>query len=243
MIENERLYCVYIHINKHNNKKYIGITCRPVEVRWNNGKGYIQNKHFWNAIQKIGWDNFEHLVVASGLLKVAAHKLERFLIKSYNTTDPAFGYNHSIGGEGGARYLTEAEKTTARKQTLKKRYAQLKQDETKYKQYLESNNTIHKTAYNDPVKNKRIRSRLNACKQKYRQNPEFLKKDREATNKVRAEVKQLRAQLLELIKEFPDKFTLEEVELITARRKSNGDYVCQSKLKLQKILENITETI
>ena len=44
--KNSRLYCVYMHTNKLNNKKYIGITCRSVEVRWNSGKGYKLNRHF-----------------------------------------------------------------------------------------------------------------------------------------------------------------------------------------------------
>ena len=51
-------------------KKYVGQTCQRPEKRWNNGRGYIENIYFWRSIQKYGWDNFEHEVVASNLTKV-----------------------------------------------------------------------------------------------------------------------------------------------------------------------------
>lgn len=44
-------YVVYMHVLP-NKKRYIGITCRKPEYRWNYGKGYIENKHFYNAILK-----------------------------------------------------------------------------------------------------------------------------------------------------------------------------------------------
>ena len=235
--KNSRLYCVYMHTNKLNNKKYIGITCRPVEVRWRDGKGYKLNRHFWSAIQKYGWDNFIHEILALNLSKEEAQKLEVELISVYNTTDKNFGYNVSIGGEGGARYSTEEEKLAARKVTVKKRYAKLKSDEIKYKKYLETNNMIHYESYHDPLKHDKKRARLNKNKQKYRQNPDFLKKDREATRKIKQEVKELRKQLLLLLSESPDSFSAEDIRIITERRASNGDFVCQSKLKLKKILE------
>ena len=235
--KNSRLYCVYMHTNKLNNKKYIGITCRPVEVRWRDGKGYKLNRHFWSAIQKYGWDNFIHEILALNLSKEEAQKLEVELISVYNTTDENFGYNVSIGGEGGARYSTEEEKIAARKITMKKRYAKLKSDEIKYKKYLETNNKIHNESYHDPLKHDKKRARLNKNKQKYRQNPDFLKKDREATRKLKQEVKELRKQLLLLLSESPDSFSAEDIRIITERRAANGDFVCQSKLKLKKILE------
>lgn len=34
------MYTVYIHINKQNKKKYIGITSMSVKERWKNGYGY-----------------------------------------------------------------------------------------------------------------------------------------------------------------------------------------------------------
>ena len=92
---------VYMHTSP-NGKRYIGITCRPLAQRWGkDGKGYKENHHFWNAIQKYGWDNFKHEIVASELSLDDACTKEKELIRMYNATDPNFGYNHTDGGQAG----------------------------------------------------------------------------------------------------------------------------------------------
>ena len=48
-------FTVYMHTNRLNNKKYIGITCQDPKKRWRNGKGY-KNGYFASAINKYGWD-------------------------------------------------------------------------------------------------------------------------------------------------------------------------------------------
>lgn len=108
-------YTVYMHITP-SNKRYIGITCRKPEYRWNNGKGYSQNNHFYNAILKYGWDNIEHIIVADELSKETACEMEKLLIKEYKTTDPDNGYNHSTGGDGGSAGVVFTEE---RKQKLR----------------------------------------------------------------------------------------------------------------------------
>ena len=237
MQKTDRKYCVYIHTNLLNNKKYIGITCRQPEVRWNRGRGYYQNVHFWRAIEKVGWDNFSHEIVAEGLTKQDAHRLEMKLIKFHKTTNSDFGYNHSCGGEGGARYLTEVDKVAARKLSHKKRYEKLKQDTSKYADYLSANNELHKKRYHDPSTHDQMRERLNNSKRQYRKSAEFLEKDRAATKKIKEEVKAIRAELLTLLQMLPNDFTEEEIYLITARKETNKDYVCQSKIKLKNILD------
>ena len=94
-----RRYAVYMHISP-SNKKYIGITCQKPERRWQNGRGYRWNQYFHRAIEKYGWDNFQHIIIARGLDKEEAKWLEMELIKEFDTTDKYKGYNITIGGEG-----------------------------------------------------------------------------------------------------------------------------------------------
>ena len=76
----ENNFCVYIHISP-SNKKYVGITSRKPSLRWSGGNGYKNNEHFYRAIQKYGWGNFQHLIVAKNLTKEEACKAEIDLIK------------------------------------------------------------------------------------------------------------------------------------------------------------------
>lgn len=89
-----------MHVNKTNGKKYIGIThYQNLNRRWINGKGYFRNKHFSDAIEKYGWDGFEHIVISENLSKEQACSLERELILKYDTQNKEKGYNITDGGE------------------------------------------------------------------------------------------------------------------------------------------------
>lgn len=88
-----RKFCLYAHINMINGKIYIGQTCNPLYKRWKDGLGYIGNKHFYNSINKYGWDNFKHISLIENLNGDYANIIEKELIKKYNTTNPDFGYN------------------------------------------------------------------------------------------------------------------------------------------------------
>ena len=94
------MYIVYQHKNKINSKVYIGITSRTPEERWgSNGCNYKSSPYFYNAIQKYGWDNFEHNILYTNLTKEEACKKEQELIKSFNSMNREFGYNSTSGGE------------------------------------------------------------------------------------------------------------------------------------------------
>lgn len=118
-------YCVYAHINKANGKIYIGQTCRKLRERWSNGLGYRGRNRFWGAIQKYGWDGFEHEVIASNLTKEEADNFERLLIKKLDTINPDFGYNMTLGGEGCAGCFPSDETRNKISEKAKERFEDL----------------------------------------------------------------------------------------------------------------------
>ena len=80
------MYTVYQHKNKINGKVYIGITSQKLEQRWGSqGCNYKSSPHFYSAIQKYGWDNFEHNILFADLTKEQACLKEQELIKEYNS--------------------------------------------------------------------------------------------------------------------------------------------------------------
>jgi hypothetical protein len=95
-----RNYKLYVHIVP-NGKRYYGITGTKPKYRWNHGKGYDKNKHFASAIKKYGWNNIQHIILHEGLDKEEAGELEQYMIQWYNTNNPNYGYNISLGGETG----------------------------------------------------------------------------------------------------------------------------------------------
>ena len=96
----DRRWCVYMHTNKINNKVYVGQTCLNPERRWRkDGAGYKNCTYFWRAIQKYGWDSFEHIIVAENLTKEEADTMEKDLIALYDTTNILKGYNLTCGGD------------------------------------------------------------------------------------------------------------------------------------------------
>ena len=95
-------YYIYCYTNKYNNKKYIGQTKHPKEIRSGvNGWKYERCPKFWAAIQKYGWDNFIYSILKEGLTLEEANKWEQYYIEYYHTwvDDPQCqGYNLSKGG-------------------------------------------------------------------------------------------------------------------------------------------------
>lgn len=82
-----------------NGKKYIGITCqKDLNRRWDSGRGYKTQTLMARALEKFGWDSVRHDILATGLSKEEAEKMEIEMIKVHQTTNPAFGYNVDNGG-------------------------------------------------------------------------------------------------------------------------------------------------
>lgn len=121
-------FTVYMHVNKSNNKIYVGITQRDPELRWLSGHGYPHNPHFNSAIKQYGWDNFEHIIFMDGLSEYDACHIEQLLIKFYNTTNREYGYNMSTGGEFGGAGVKRSEESRKKMSEAAKRRMPLPPD-------------------------------------------------------------------------------------------------------------------
>ena len=62
----EKKFCVYAHIFP-NGKRYIGITSKHPNARWESGNGYRDGSPIRNAINKYGWENFEHIILEENI--------------------------------------------------------------------------------------------------------------------------------------------------------------------------------
>lgn len=90
------LWNIYKHTNKINNWSYVGRTAQKPTKRWGkNGQGYKKQAKFWNAIQKYGWDNFTHEIVAWVDNEELAIAEEIYQKIKYDTI--ANGYNVMLG--------------------------------------------------------------------------------------------------------------------------------------------------
>ena len=106
-------YTVYVH-ECPNGKRYVGITIQKPNDRWKNGVGYRNNRHFFNAILKYGWDNITHTILHEGLSRAEACELEQKYIREFDSINN--GYNHSIGGNAsslGFHHTEEAKRKIA----------------------------------------------------------------------------------------------------------------------------------
>lgn len=113
-------YIIYMHKNKINNKVYIGQTkCKDPNKRWRNGTHY-KNTYFGNAIKKYGWNNFEHIILESGIKSLdEANQKEQYYIKKYNSNQSQYGYNLTSGGNN---FKLNEEMRKQRSEEMKKRW-------------------------------------------------------------------------------------------------------------------------
>lgn len=101
-------YTVYVHTFP-NGKRYVGITCQDVKRRWRDGKGY-EGQVVYGAILKYGWNNVRHEILFDGLTKEQAEEEEKALIKRYDTTSHANGYNVELGGNATGKVSDESKR-------------------------------------------------------------------------------------------------------------------------------------
>ena len=96
----KRNYKIYMHKNKINGKVYIGQTYTDLQSRFGkNGIRYKSCPLFYNAIQKYGWENFEHIILEENIDNSnIANEKEKYYISLYNSTNNNYGYNIQNGG-------------------------------------------------------------------------------------------------------------------------------------------------
>ena len=90
-------YLVYLHRNKINHKCYVGQTCQKPEDRWGkNGWHYRDQQYFYRAIQKYGWDNFDHLILEDDIPAEKIDERECYWAGYYHALAPE-GYSLQVG--------------------------------------------------------------------------------------------------------------------------------------------------
>lgn len=88
---------IYKYTNKINQKVYIGQTCQTLRERaGKNGYRYKHCLHFYAAICKYGWENFEPEILEYIADQSIADEREIYYIKQYDSITS--GYNIDRGG-------------------------------------------------------------------------------------------------------------------------------------------------
>lgn len=94
---------IYLIWHKATGKVYIGKTTRTVLRRWTTHVSAAkrgEHSRFYNAVRKYGKDAFEIEVLDSAPDKITLDRMERGYIELYDSRDPRWGYNITVGGDG-----------------------------------------------------------------------------------------------------------------------------------------------
>lgn len=190
IVMEEHNYYIYCYTNTINNKKYIGQTKQPKEIRSGvNGWKYQRCPRFWSAIQKYGWDNFSYTVLKTDLTLDEANYWEQYYISIYHTwvDDPLCqGYNLSKGGFNTVHSQETIEKMreSHKKENLSKETLKKMSDSAK-KRYIEHPELKEKTRQLNLGKklSEEQRKKMSDSQKKRFQNPEERKKRSELNKK------------------------------------------------------------
>ena len=198
MITIEKSWVVYIHTNKINGKKYVGMTSNVKSRFSGNGRNYLhKNKKgeysqplFARAILKYGWENFSHEIVEENLSLENANKLEKELIIKYDTQNTKKGYNIREGGSHGK--LGEKTKEKLSKNMIGK--------------YVGEKNPFFGKKHTEETKNTIKQKRLNKLKEKTKE------EKREYANKMNEGKAKKRVMKENKILELKNKLELDNDE-------------------------------
>ena len=121
-MDKKNSYIVYCHTLKTDGRKYIGITKNSIRKRWGkDGSKYKGCTFFLHAIQKYGWDAFEHEVLYQNFTQQDAERYEKELIEKYDTRNHSKGFNIREGG-GNKSSIDESTKQKLREANLGKKH-------------------------------------------------------------------------------------------------------------------------
>lgn len=180
---------IYIHTNLINGKRYIGKSVNSVRRWGTTGNNYKHCPLFYRAIQKYGWDNFNHEVRLTGLSKEEANERERYYIALFRTNDPRFGYNLTKGGDGNDLgrdcYGEEAKQRAKARQKV---YEELHRDELRQRKRERRRKYREETGYWPNYTEKNKQAALEAGKRYNQRNREKInEKQRERRRKFKEE--------------------------------------------------------
>lgn len=141
-MQSKNNFLVYIHKLKSDGRVYVGQTNSSLSRRsGNQGQRYKSCTKFWHAIQKYGWENFEHIVIQENLTLEQANQLEAELIEKYDSINN--GFNLVSGGRN--HLWSEEYRQQMRERNLGAKnpnYGKPKSEETKRK-ISEANKISH----------------------------------------------------------------------------------------------------
>lgn len=122
--DGENTFAVYCHYFP-NGKVYVGLTCHSDDIEekrfGHNGSKYKKQPLVYRAIQKYGWGNIEHEVIAKYISRESAVNIEKDLIALYHANEREYGYNISPGGEEGSYHCEESRRKMSEQRKGKKK--------------------------------------------------------------------------------------------------------------------------
>lgn len=129
--DNLNTFAVYCHYFP-NGKVYVGLSSHTDDIYskrfGHDGCKYKEQPLVYRAIQKYGWDNIQHEIIAKYISRESALNIEKDLIALYRSNEREHGYNISPGGEEGSYHTEES-----RKKMSEQRRGKKKSEEHKHK--------------------------------------------------------------------------------------------------------------
>jgi group I intron endonuclease len=98
---------IYLVRNKINGKVYIGQTTKTVNTRWSHHRTLAHKGKsrsiFHRAIRKYGASSFDVVMLHQAFSRDELNEMEIRAIWTHDSADREYGYNMTLGGEGGSQ--------------------------------------------------------------------------------------------------------------------------------------------